>query len=150
MKEFERKVEELEKEYKRFVKKVYELDPSTTGIPWQPRGYTSKRKNMESYSAETIPKRICTPLIDKEHHGRTSSPANSSKSSVDVTDDTDSLQASHRDKGPDLKRGSDNAELIISKGADAKSGCSLNDMKLVQLKSLVGLEYDSSSDSDIS
>ena len=35
-------------------------------------------------------------------------------------------------QGPDLKRGSDNAELIISKGADAKSGCSLNDMKLVQ------------------
>ena len=50
----------------RFVKKVYELDPSTTGIPWQPRGYTSKRKNMESYSAETIPKKICTPLIDEE------------------------------------------------------------------------------------
>ena len=37
-------------------------------------------------------------------------------------------------QGPDLKRGSDNAELIISKGGDAKSGCSLNDMKLVQLK----------------
>lgn len=35
---------------------------------------------------------------------------------------------------PDLKSGSDNVELIISKGADAKSGCSLNDMKLVQLK----------------
>ena len=50
----------------RFVKKVYELDPSTTGIPWQPRGYTSKRKNVESYSAETIPKKICTPLMDKE------------------------------------------------------------------------------------
>lgn len=50
----------------RFVKKVYELDPSTTGIPGQPRGYTSKRKNMESYSAETIPKKICTPLIDEE------------------------------------------------------------------------------------
>ena len=35
---------------------------------------------------------------------------------------------------PDLKSGSDNVESIISKGADAKSGCSLNDMKLVQLK----------------
>ena len=35
---------------------------------------------------------------------------------------------------PDLKSGSDNVELIISKGADAKSGCSLNDRKLVQLK----------------
>ena len=37
-------------------------------------------------------------------------------------------------QGRDLKSGSDNVELIISKGADAKSGCSLNDMKLVQLQ----------------
>lgn len=50
----------------RFVKKVYELDPSTTGIPWQPRGYTSKRKNMDSYSTETMPKKICTPLLEEE------------------------------------------------------------------------------------
>ena len=37
-------------------------------------------------------------------------------------------------QGPDLKSGSDNVELITSKRADAKTGCVLNDMKLVQLK----------------
>ena len=37
-------------------------------------------------------------------------------------------------QGPDLKSGSDNVELITSKGADAKSGCVLSDMKVVQLK----------------
>ena len=31
----------------RFVQKVFELDPKTSGIPWQPRGYVSKRKAAE-------------------------------------------------------------------------------------------------------
>ena len=51
----------------RFVKKVYELDPSTTGVPWQPRGYVSKRRNVESSgTAGSKPKKICTPLLDEE------------------------------------------------------------------------------------
>lgn len=50
----------------RFVKKVYELDPSTTGVPWQPRGYVSKRKNTESSQTEIKPKKICTPLLENE------------------------------------------------------------------------------------
>jgi len=68
IKEFERKVEELEKEYKRFVNKVYELDPSTkvTGVPWQPRGYVSKRKMKGSMANEGKLKKICTPILDKE------------------------------------------------------------------------------------
>ena len=48
------------------MKKVYELDPRTTGVPWQPRGYVSKRKNVESAGTESKPKKICTPLLDEE------------------------------------------------------------------------------------
>ena len=29
------------------MQKVFELDPQTSGIPWQPRGYVSKRKAPE-------------------------------------------------------------------------------------------------------
>ncbi|XP_046841390.1 uncharacterized protein LOC124435467 isoform X2 [Xenia sp. Carnegie-2017] len=47
IKEFEEKVIELEKEHKKFVQKVFELDPQTSGVPWQPRGYVSKRKASE-------------------------------------------------------------------------------------------------------
>jgi hypothetical protein len=36
----------------RFVQKVFELDPQTSGIPWQPRGYVSKRKAAEMVSFE--------------------------------------------------------------------------------------------------
>lgn len=52
----------------RFVNKVYELDPSTkvTGVPWQPRGYVSKRKMKGSIANEGKSKKICTPILDKE------------------------------------------------------------------------------------
>ena len=43
VKEFEERVERLEKEHWRFVHKVQELDPSTVGVPWQGRKYTTKR-----------------------------------------------------------------------------------------------------------
>ena len=50
--EFEKKVENLEKEYKYFVKKVFELDPDQKGIPWEPKGYVSKRKQCDDRSDE--------------------------------------------------------------------------------------------------
>lgn len=50
--EFENCVKELEKEYKQFVKKVFELDPNQPGIPWQPKGYISKRKLKETSPAD--------------------------------------------------------------------------------------------------
>lgn len=43
VKEFEERVERLEKEHWLFVHKVQELDPATVGVPWQGRGYTTKR-----------------------------------------------------------------------------------------------------------
>jgi len=48
------------------VRKVYELDPSTTAVPWQPRGYVSKRKNLENSQTEVKPKKICSPLLEEE------------------------------------------------------------------------------------
>ncbi|CAB4003707.1 Hypothetical predicted protein [Paramuricea clavata] len=80
VKEFEEKVQLLEKEYKRFVQKVFELDPQTSGIPWQPRGYVSKRKaaemstdkgNVQSKVEQITKKKICTPLMDKERKQET-------------------------------------------------------------------------------
>lgn len=43
VKEFEERVERLEREHWRFVHKVRELDPSTPGVPWQGREYAAKR-----------------------------------------------------------------------------------------------------------
>ena len=45
-KEFEQRVQDLEKERKRFIQKVYQLDPTQKdkGVPWQPKSYVSKRK----------------------------------------------------------------------------------------------------------
>ena len=47
---------------------MFELDPSTTGVPWQPRGYVSKRKTTDSLQIEVKPKKICTPLLENEVH----------------------------------------------------------------------------------
>ena len=33
--------------FHRFVQKVFKLDPQTSGVPWQPRAYVSKRKAAE-------------------------------------------------------------------------------------------------------
>ena len=46
LKEFEEKIEQLEKDHKRFVNKVYQLDPDqkSKGIPWEAKAYVSKRK----------------------------------------------------------------------------------------------------------
>ena len=75
IKDFEEKVQFLEKEYKRFVQKVFKLDPQTSGVPWQPRAYVSKRKAADmitekgsecSKGEDVTKKKICTPLMDKE------------------------------------------------------------------------------------
>ena len=55
LKEFEEKVAALEREHKRFVSKVFELDPSqrAKGVPWAPKGYSSKRKLRETSSVSS-------------------------------------------------------------------------------------------------
>jgi len=46
--EFEQKVNQLQSEHKRFVNKVLKLDPGQVGIPWEAKGYVSKRKRNNS------------------------------------------------------------------------------------------------------
>ena len=43
--EFEERVESLQKEYKSFISRVYQLDPSTKGVPWKAREYVSQRSH---------------------------------------------------------------------------------------------------------
>lgn len=47
LKEFEEKVNHLENQHKRFVNKVFQLDPNQKGIPWEAKAYSSKRKSNE-------------------------------------------------------------------------------------------------------
>ena len=56
VKEFEERVERLEKEHWRFVHKVRELDPTTVGIPWQGREYTVKRLQQQNGR----PRHVCS------------------------------------------------------------------------------------------
>ena len=53
LKEFEEKVEALEKEHKKFVNKVFQLDPNQKGIPWEAKAYISKRKTSESSTSSS-------------------------------------------------------------------------------------------------
>jgi len=65
LKEFEEKVEQLEREHKRFVNKVFELDPSqrAKGVPWQPKGYSSKRKLKDASSACSSSQLQCQNMV---------------------------------------------------------------------------------------
>ncbi|XP_065069674.1 uncharacterized protein LOC135694742 isoform X2 [Rhopilema esculentum] len=45
IKEFEERVQYLEREHKRFIQKLRQLDPSSSGVPWEARPY--KRKNTQ-------------------------------------------------------------------------------------------------------
>lgn len=146
IKEFETKVEELEKEYKRFVNKVYKLDPSTTGVPWQPRGYISKRKAMASPANEATFKKICTPILDKEHQLDDRVENDATTSTRGDKADEQSIELTQRIRARDLavtsKRNKDNSE---STELPEKQ-----DIVDVQHKSILGLDYSSSSDSDVS
>lgn len=55
LKEFEEKVEQLERDHKRFVNKVYQLDPAqkSKGVPWEAKAYVSKRKLEKETSSAT-------------------------------------------------------------------------------------------------
>ncbi|XP_020631412.1 uncharacterized protein LOC110068375 isoform X2 [Orbicella faveolata] len=141
IKEFENKVEELENEYKRFVRKVYELDPSTTGVPWQPRGYVSKRKNLENSQTEVKPKKICTPLLEGEVRKSISTKSDDQSHCSKFYKRTDCISSSSTEQGSDQA-------LKINKDNDFKN-VTLDDVD-VQAKNILGLDYESSSDSDVS
>ncbi len=46
--EFRQHIEELETEYKRFLKKLRSLDPTCKHKPWEPRAYAKRRQDPVS------------------------------------------------------------------------------------------------------
>lgn len=60
LKEFEDKVEQLERDHKRFVGKVYQLDPTQKikGIPWEAKVYVSKRKLEKGTGGSSSPSKL--------------------------------------------------------------------------------------------
>lgn len=136
MKEFEKKVEELENEYKRFVKKVYELDPSTASVPWQPRGYVSKRKTADCSQTGVKLKKICTPLMDKEDAKSLEGQSGELKETAEV-----------RFTGCNNTRHHSN-DTVKNYGSDFEQQRDKVHILDVQPKHALGLDYDSSSDSD--
>lgn len=136
MKEFEKKVEELENEYKRFVKKVYELDPSTASVPWQPRGYVSKRKTADCSQTGVKLKKICTPLMDKEDAKSLEGQSGELKETAEVRF-TDCNNTTHHSN-----------DTVKNYGSDFEQQRDKVHILDVQPKHALGLDYDSSSDSD--
>ncbi|XP_065069673.1 uncharacterized protein LOC135694742 isoform X1 [Rhopilema esculentum] len=73
IKEFEERVQYLEREHKRFIQKLRQLDPSSSGVPWEARPY--KRKNTQdshcnrrlgNSKAKKRTIEVCQELLDEE------------------------------------------------------------------------------------
>lgn len=62
--EFRLHIEELEREYKRYVKKLRSLDPACKHKPWEPRAYTKRRR--ETVSGPNTSKKICLDTLIRE------------------------------------------------------------------------------------
>lgn len=63
MKEFEERIDFLKREYKRFVSKVYELNPEQKAVPWTQRSYSLLRKrtaNIDSLRSDTTQNSLAT------------------------------------------------------------------------------------------
>ncbi|XP_066532141.1 uncharacterized protein si:dkey-86e18.1 [Hoplias malabaricus] len=57
--EFQQQIEQLEREYKRYVNKLRTLDPTCKHKPWTPRAYTKRRQDVDSSPCNA--KRLCIP-----------------------------------------------------------------------------------------
>lgn len=68
LKEFEEKVEQLERDHKRFVNKVYQLDPAqkSKGVPWEAKAYVSKRKLEKETSSVADPSSVTSSSSSKK------------------------------------------------------------------------------------
>lgn len=63
--EFQLRIEELEKEYKRFITKLRALDPTCKHQPWTPRAYSRKRADsLPTTTTTTSKKQRCDWLDD--------------------------------------------------------------------------------------
>ncbi|XP_048394683.2 uncharacterized protein si:dkey-86e18.1 isoform X1 [Stegostoma tigrinum] len=70
IKEFQDQIEELQKEYQRYLWKLRRLDPSHKEHPWKPRAYTRKRQPNAATRPISQPaglhslKQICIPVLN--------------------------------------------------------------------------------------
>jgi len=91
LKEFENRLAYLEREYKRFVQRVLELDPTSKEIPWTSRPYKRKHKHMEFHDAkaekrkETKEKKPVGIHISEELFACKESAYEKSEANVDAT-----------------------------------------------------------------
>ncbi|KAI4892556.1 hypothetical protein NFI96_024722 [Prochilodus magdalenae] len=69
--EFQQQIEQLEKEYKRYLNKLRSLDPTCKHKPWIPRAYTKRRQDSDS--SHCIAKRSCIPDPDSLEEAATTS-----------------------------------------------------------------------------
>jgi hypothetical protein len=127
--EFESRIEELQKEYKSFTRKVHELDPSTKGVPWTDREYAPRRSNQLRVvnDSHTLP--LTSALLEKKKRDR-------------VTE-TDDDSVSHLTYGH-TSMGSSSTEQFGSE-------CGLIKKNSSQVKcpaDLLGLDYSSSETED--
>ncbi|XP_043075051.1 uncharacterized protein si:dkey-86e18.1 isoform X2 [Puntigrus tetrazona] len=78
--EFRRHIEDLETEYKRFLKKLRSLDPTCKHKPWEPRAYAKRRQ--DPVSNQNTSKKLCL-------HG----PSSPCREEEDVNEDIDPEKA---------------------------------------------------------
>lgn len=69
--EFQEHIEKLRKEYRHYLWKLRQLDPSCKEHPWKPRGYTRKRQTAETLKAHNETEKVgcmklCTPVLSAE------------------------------------------------------------------------------------
>ncbi|TRZ03946.1 hypothetical protein DNTS_029289 [Danionella cerebrum] len=62
--EFRQRIDELEREYKRYAKKLRSLDPTCKHKPWEPRAYT-KRRPESSCTTNTSKKRCLSAAAEE-------------------------------------------------------------------------------------
>ena len=64
--EFEERVENLQKEYKSFISRVYQLDPSTKGVPWKAREYVPQRSHRPRALDVAVAPPLISALLEKK------------------------------------------------------------------------------------
>ncbi|XP_050995385.1 uncharacterized protein si:dkey-86e18.1 [Labeo rohita] len=81
--EFRRHIEELEVEYKRYLKKLRSLDPTCKHKPWEPRAYAKRRQDPDSNQNTSKKLRLHSP----------SGPSSPSREQEDVNENTNREEA---------------------------------------------------------
>ncbi|KAK2883608.1 hypothetical protein QQF64_016738 [Cirrhinus molitorella] len=99
--EFRQHIEDLESEYKRYIKKLRSLDPTCKHKPWEPRAYAKRRQ--EPVSNQNTSKKL-----------RLNSPSGPSRHQEDVNEDTKPEEAGNHTNIQQLPTPSASATTHVS------------------------------------